>query len=169
MLEVDGGIVFWILSFVILVSGFMVVSLKNVFHCALALVLCLFTVAGLYILLDAEFLAAAQVLIYVGSVAILLIFEVMLTSKLADKRITQSNDQALVGFFICTLFAVAAYLLIKFNTIWYPLAKSALPSDNILTIGKYLMTEFMLPFEVVSILLVAALIGAIALARTEKS
>lgn len=169
MLEVDGGIVFWILALVILVSGFMVVSLKNIFHCALSLVLCLFSVAGLYILLDAEFLAAAQVLIYVGAVAILLIFAVMLTSKLADRRITQSNEQALVGFFICALFAFAAYLLIKFNTIWYPLAKAALPEENILTIGKYLMTEFMLPFEVVSVLLVAALIGAIALARSEKS
>ena len=66
MAEPQAGIVFWILSIVIMVSGFMVVTLKNIFHCALFLILCLFSVAGIFILLDAEFLAAAQVLIYVA-------------------------------------------------------------------------------------------------------
>jgi len=61
--EPQVGIVFWILSFVLLVSAFMVVSLRNIFHCALFLILCLFSVAGIFILLGAEFLAAAQVLI----------------------------------------------------------------------------------------------------------
>ena len=85
------GIIFWILAGIVLISGFLVVSLRNIFHCAIFLIICLTGVAGIFITLDAEFLAAAQVLIYVGAVAILLIFAVMLTSKLADKRITQSN------------------------------------------------------------------------------
>jgi len=81
----DVGIIFWILSFVVLISGFMVVSLKNIFHCAIFLILCLSGVAGIFILLDAEFLAAAQVLIYVGAISILMIFAIMLTSNLASQ------------------------------------------------------------------------------------
>jgi len=95
------SLVFWILSFIIIVSAFMVVSLKNIFHCALFLILCLFSVAGIYLLLNAEFLAAAQVLIYVGAVSILMIFAIMLTSQLASKRISQTNENKLVAFFIC--------------------------------------------------------------------
>ena len=81
----EPGIVFWILAVVILVSGFLVVTLRNIFHCALCLILCLFAVAGIFVLLDAEFLAAAQVLIYVGAVAILIVFTVMLTTDLASR------------------------------------------------------------------------------------
>lgn len=164
----DVGIIFWILSFVILVSGFMVVSLKNIFHCAIFLILCLSAVAGIFILLDAEFLAAAQVLIYVGAVSILMIFAVMLTSNLASHRIVQTNQNSLVAFFVCIAFAMGAVVLISSTRIWN-LTSESLPVDNVLSIGKLLMTEFMLPFEVVSILLLAAMIGAIVLARGEES
>ena len=162
------GIVFWGLSFVILLSGLLVVSLKNIFHCAIALIVCLSAVAGIFVLLDAEFLAAAQVLIYVGAVSVLMIFAVMLTSKLASQRIVQTNQNALVAFFVCVAFALGAIVLIAGTRIWN-LTSETMPVDNVLTIGKLLMTEFMLPFEVVSVLLVAALIGAVVLARGEKS
>jgi len=162
------GVVFWILSFVILASAFMVVSLKNVFHCALFLVLCLFSVAGIYVLLNAEFLAAAQVLIYVGAVAILIIFAVMLTSQLASERIQQSSHNVLIGFFVSLLFAVSTIVLIGNTHVWR-YATEMLPASNVLMIGRYLMTDFMLPFEVVSVLLLSALIGAIVLARKERA
>ena len=164
----DVGIIFWILSFVVLISGFMVVSLKNIFHCAIFLILCLSAVAGIFILLDAEFLAAAQVLIYVGAISILMIFAIMLTSNLASRRIVQTNQNALVAFFVCVAFAMGAIVLIGGTRIWN-LTSDLLPADNVLSIGKLLMTKFMLPFEVVSILLLAAMIGAIVLARGEKS
>ncbi|MFQ5452615.1 MAG: NADH-quinone oxidoreductase subunit J [Candidatus Zixiibacteriota bacterium] len=166
--ETQVGFVFWILSFIVLISGFMVVSLKNIFHCALFLILCLFSVAGIFILLNAEFLAAAQVLIYVGAVAILMIFAIMLTSNLASRKIKQSNENTLIAFFVCLVFALSSIILI-FNTHVWRYAAIELPANNILLIGKYLMTEFMLPFEVVSILLLAALIGAIVLSRKEHS
>lgn len=170
MAELQVGTVFWILSFVIVVSALMVVSLKNIFHSALFLILCLFSVAGIYILLGAEFLAAAQVLIYVGAVAILMIFAVMLTTKLASRTITQSNENAVVAFFVCLIFALVTLILIAKTPaeIWR-YAPGQLPANNIMTVGKYLMTQFMLPFEVVSILLLAAMIGAIVLARKERS
>jgi len=164
----DVSIVFWILSFVILVCGFLVVSLKNIFHCALCLVLCLTAVAGIYILLGAEFLAAAQVLIYVGAVSVLMIFAVMLTSNLASHKIVQTNQNTMTAFFACLVFALGAVVLIGGTKVWR-YATDVLPAENVLTIGKLLMTEFMLPFEVVSVLLLAAIIGAIVLAREEGS
>lgn len=165
--EPQVGIVFWILSFVMLVSGFMVVSLRNIFHCALFLILCLFSVAGIFILLDAEFLAAAQVLIYVGAVAVLMIFAIMLTSGLAVKKITQTNENAGIAFFVCLIFALSTISLIGHTRVWH-YSQEGPPIENTLVLGKYLMTEFMLPFEVVSVLLLASLIGAIVLARREK-
>lgn len=165
----DGGIniSFWVLSAVILISAFMVVTLKNIFHCALFLVICLFSVAGIFLLLNAEFLAAAQVLIYVGAVAILMIFAIMLTSQIASKKISQTNENRVIGFFVSLVFALSAIILIANTKVWR-YTDQALPTDNVLNIGGTLMTDFVLPFEVVSILLLAAMIGAIVLARKER-
>ena len=163
------GFAFWVLATVIIVSGIMVVSLRNIFHCAMFLILCLSGVAGIFILLSAEFLAAAQVLIYVGAVAILMVFAIMLTSNLASKRIVMTNQKAGAAGLACTIFAVGLYFIVIVTTrsgIWDK-ATEELPADNIIVIGKLLMTRFMLPFEVVSVVLLAAMIGAIVLARKE--
>jgi NADH-quinone oxidoreductase subunit J len=167
-MEMGVGPVFWILAAVIFISSIMVVSLKNIFHCALFLILCLFSVAGIYILLHAEFLAAAQVLIYVGAVSILIIFAIMLTSDLGSKKIVQTNNNAFIGFFVCLLFAFAVIQVVRHSQVWQA-AKEALPAQNVLLVGKALMTKYMLPFEVVSVLMLAALIGAVVLAREERS
>jgi len=168
MVEAGVGIIFWILTFIIIVSALLVVTLKNIFHSALFLILCLFAVAGIFILLHAEFLAAAQVLIYVGAVSILIIFAIMLTSNMASKKIVQTNQNALVAFFACLMFLVVTLVLINKTGVWN-YSTRVLPSENILTIGKLLMTDFMLPFEVVSVLMLAAMIGAIVLAREDKA
>ncbi len=162
------GFVFWILAVMMILSAFMVVSLKNIFHCALFLIFCLFSVAGIYIMLHAEFLAAAQVLIYVGAVSILMIFAIMLTSNLASKKIHQVNENALVSFFISLIFFISVCMLL-YNTRVWRYAVDSLPDNNIMAVGKALMTEYMLPFEVVSVLMLAAMIGAIVLARKERS
>lgn len=162
------GAAFWIISTVIILSSVLVVSLKNIFHCALYLILALFGVAGIFILLNAEFLAAAQVLIYVGGVATLIIFAIMLTSDLAAQKISQTNENRSISFFICLLFALSANVLISGTHVWH-YRTDPLPDENVATIGSYLMTEFMLPFEVISILLLAAMIGAIVLVRKERS
>ncbi len=159
---------FWVLAAIIVISALMVVSLKNVFHAALALILCLFCIAGIFVLLNAEFLAAVQVLVYVGAVSVLMIFAIMLTSNLANKKIMQVNKQVLPAVFVCIVFVIGAIALIANTDIW-PYSEAALPEDNVGTIGRLMMTDFMLPFEVVSILMLAALIGAIMLAREERS
>lgn len=168
MIAAPPNLAFWLLALVMLTSAFLVVSLRNIFHCALFLVLCLFSVAGLFVMLDAEFLAVAQVLIYVGAVAILLIFSIMLTSNLTSRKIKQSSENSLVAFSVCFAFCMGSIGLIATTEIWQ-LSDKALPVPNTLWLGKYLMTEFMLPFEVVSVLLLAALIGAVVLARQENA
>ena len=100
--------VFYLLSLVIIISALMVVTLKNIFHCALFLILTLFMVAGVYILLSAEFLAAVQVLIYVGAVSVLIIFAIMLTSQLTSKKIIQTNEQATVAGLVAMGFLFAS-------------------------------------------------------------
>ncbi len=158
-------LVFYLLSFVIIISAIYVVTLRNIFHSALFLILTLFAVAGIYIMLNAEFLAAVQVLIYVGAISILIIFAIMLTSQLANKQIRQSNEQVMIGIFICSGFLLASLGSIA-NTVWR-IVEKPLPENNTLTMGKLLMNEFVLPFEIVSIVLLAALIGAVVLARKE--
>jgi NADH-quinone oxidoreductase subunit J len=168
MVEPNVGPVFWLLAAVTIISGLLVVSLRNIFHCALFLILCLFSVAGIFILLGAEFLAAAQVLIYVGAVAILMIFAIMLTSRLASRDIIQTNRNALIASLLCLVFAAGVVELIRITPIWV-VSSTPLPAPNVLVMGKLLMTHYMLPFEVISVLMLAALIGAVVLAREERS
>jgi NADH-quinone oxidoreductase subunit J len=162
------NIVFTILAIGIVVSGMMVVSLKNIFHCALALIVCLSGVAGIFILLNAEFLAAAQILIYVGAVSILMIFAIMLTSQLGTQKLRQTNEHVAVAAVASLVFFAFAWFSIDSTRVWNP-ADTPLPENNTFEIGRLLMSDFMVPFEVVSVLLVAALIGAIMLAREERS
>ncbi len=97
MLSETASLVFYAIAFVTIASAVMVVSLKNIFHSALFLILCLFSVAGVFILCGAEFLAGVQVLVYVGGVAILMIFAVMLTGQLTNFNVKQLNEQKVLG------------------------------------------------------------------------
>ncbi len=157
--------VFYILAAIIVGSGVMVVSLKNIFHCALFLVLSLFGVAGIYILLSAEFLAAVQVLIYVGAITILMIFAIMLTAKLYSAKIRQSNEQVIPGIIIVAALLVATIVTLS-RTAW-KLSDAAPQVESTVGIGRMLLTKYVLPFEVVSVVLLSALIGAIVIARRD--
>ncbi|MEW5922893.1 MAG: NADH-quinone oxidoreductase subunit J [Candidatus Zixiibacteriota bacterium] len=159
--------VFYLLSLALILSALMVVTLKNIFHCAIFLIITLFCVAGIYILLHAEFLAAVQVLIYVGAVSVLMIFAIMLTSQLTSKKIEQTNEQVTVAGLVSLAF-LGSSMCAMLKTRWN-IGEVTLPENNIMSLGKLLMTDFVLPFEVVSILLLAALIGAVVLARKESS
>ncbi|GAB4324863.1 MAG: NADH-quinone oxidoreductase subunit J [Candidatus Zixiibacteriota bacterium] len=159
------SLAFFVLAFLIVASAIFVVSSKNIFHSAIFLILALFGVAGIFVLLHAHFLAAAQVLIYVGAIAVLMIFAVMLTSRIADKALRHTNEQVGIGLAVSAgLLAVILYSL--YHT---PFTESAAPVAEGAgkTLGKLLLTEFVLPFEVVSVLLLAALIGAIIIARRD--
>jgi NADH-quinone oxidoreductase subunit J len=153
------------LAAVIIGSSVMVVSMKNIFHSALFLVLCFFGVAGIYILLEAEFLAAVQILIYVGAITILIIFAIMLTHKLYSAKIRQSNEQVIPGLIIVGTLLIATLFALG-KTAW-KLSFEAAQTQSVVGIGKLLLTKYVLPFEIVSVVLLTALIGAVIIARRE--
>lgn len=157
--------IFYILSGIIIGSAVMVVSMKNIFHSALFLVLCFFSVAGIYVLLSAEFIAAVQVLIYVGAITVLMIFAIMLTAKLYSAKIRQSNEQVVIALVIVGALLFATVFTLS-RTAWR-LSSEAPDTQSTMSIGNLLLTTYVLPFEVVSVVLLTALVGAIIIARRD--
>ena len=159
-------IVFIILSLVTLGAAIAVVTTKNLFHSALFLILSFVGVAGFYILLEAPFLAAVQILVYVGAIAVLIVFAIMLTRRLMAKDLVQRNAQwgwSTLGAGL--LFAVLGFVLVRVN---WPVVEAAVPEETITILGRELMGTYVLPFEVASILLLVALVGSIIIAREKE-
>lgn len=158
---------FYIFALITIVSAAIVVFGRNILRAAFALLFTLFGVAGLYLFLRADFLAATQVLIYVGGVLVLLLFGIMLTQKVVEVDIRSGRIQ-----FWPTIVAIGllfAFLLhVVFRTPWNDQGAASF-EETTSGIGTLLMTEWLLPFEVASILLLAALIGAVSIARARKS
>ena len=159
-------VVFIILSLVTLGAALAVVTSKNLFHSALFLILSFVGVASLYVLLEAPFLAAVQILVYVGAIAILIIFAIMLTRRLMAKDLVQRNAQwgwAALGAVL--LFVALGLILIRVN---WPVVEAAVPEETISILGQDLMGTYLLPFEVASVLLLVALVGSIIIARERE-
>jgi NADH-quinone oxidoreductase subunit J len=146
------------------VAALGVVLFRNIFHSALCLVATLVGVAILYLALEAEFIAVVQILLYVGAVMTVVIFAIMLTHRLGDQTIPQSNRQSLPAFLALLVFAVVAGLRLL-KTDW-PVSEIAGRVDT-LALGQALLGPYVFPFEVVSIVLIAGLIGAVVIARKE--
>ena len=142
----------------------MVVTSRNLLHSALFLVLAFFSVAGLYVLLEAEFLAAVQVLIYVGAVAILFLFALMLTRRVTGEGVRQANAQVVPSALVAAVLFFGVLFPVAWTANWQV---STLPPspDAILMLGESLMTHYALPFELMGVVLLVALIGAIIVAR----
>ena len=158
--------VFFLLAAFTLGAALLVVLATNIVHCAIALVFTFFGVAALYVLLDAEFLAAVQVLLYVGGITILLLFAIMLTSRISARGVKIMNEQAGISAFV--VFAIFA-LMVFANLKGLVQAAAPLPASYATaSLGRLLLTTYVLPFEVVSILLLAAMVGAIILAKRER-
>jgi NADH-quinone oxidoreductase subunit J len=157
-------IAFLVVALFTLVSGFMVVTTRNLVHAAFWLVATLFGVAVTYALLNASFLAVVQVVVYIGAIAILFIFAVMLTRKDLRDQGAQQNGNWWVGALLAALMFVGLLFLLQS---WAGLSKTAeaIPSgfDAISELGTALTSPdaYVLPFEVASVLLVAALVGAV--------
>ena len=160
-------VLFILTSLLLLGLGFLVVTTRNLVRAALYLIGTLFSVAVVFVLLEASFLAVVQVVVYIGAIAILFIFAVMLTRRVMQDTGSQSNANwwlaALVSF---VLFGGLTYILISWGGI--STAAPALDSqaDMVSDLGKALVNPdaYILPFEVASILLLAALIGAVVVA-----
>jgi NADH-quinone oxidoreductase subunit J len=157
---------FIIFSIITLGAALAVVTSKNLFHSALFLVLSFVGVAGLYILLEAGFLAAVQILVYVGAISILIIFAIMLTRRLMAKDLVQRNAQwGISGLVALLLFALLYFVLLRVN---WPVVEAAVSRESISILGQELMSTYALPFEVASVLLLVALVGSIIIARERE-
>ena len=156
-------IAFWLLAVVGVVAALTVVLLRNVFRAALSLVLCLLTVAGIYVTLSADFLAVVQVLIYVGGISVLIILAIMLTREV--QRGSPSNKLRIPAFVVAILFlGVVGFTLI--NTPWQVSTMPPLEPTTSALAGKLLGEGgFILPVEIAAVLLLAAILGAIVLVR----
>ena len=161
-------IAFWILSLITVLGALLAVSLRNLVHCVLSLILFFLGIAGHYFLLRAEFLGVVQILIYIGAVAVLILFAVMLTRNVTG---TEGPRDTLggrwwVGVATAVILAGAVWLTIGGD----PLAArvpAGQPQASIAEIGRLLVTDWVVPLEVLAVLLTAALIGAVVIALEE--
>jgi len=159
-------IIFYLFAIITIVSGFFVVTSKNIVHSAFYLLFTFFGVAGLYALLGADFIAVVQVMVYIGGILILIIFGVMLTNKITDVPIKTGTLQVIPAAIIVGMFA-GALASIMVQTQWHTQI-SNIPKTTMYSLGDLLINEYVLIFELLGILLLIALIGAASIARRDK-
>lgn len=169
-------ILFILLSAVVLGSAVMVVSMRNLFHAALALMASFLGVAGYYVLLDAGFLAMAQLLIYIGAISVLIIFAVMMTRRMMQTIETPFNSQPIIGVIGA---GMALLVLLVVITGLYPVTPGAetllgmappvdpiVIESSVARLGRAFVSAdgYVVPFVIISILLLAGLVGSIYIA-----
>ena len=169
------NIAFYAIAAMIIIAALRVVTTRNVVHAAMWLVVVLAGVGMQYVLLTAEFLAATQVLVYIGAIVVLFLFGIMLTrAKLGQDQSLTHSYWYLGAFTALLLFGVMAYALLD-EWGW---SDTAMPADtrvngvtgsNTAAVSDAIFTDFVVPFEAVGVLLTAALVGAIVLARRDRA
>lgn len=158
-------ITFWILAAVVIISALAVVWLHNIFRAALCLILCFLATAGIFVTLSADFLAAIQILIYVGAVAILMILAIMLTREVERGSLSNKLKVPVLIITVCFL-GIAIYAVI--NTAWSVAnIPPQEPTTAALASELFGRNGFVLVVEISAVLLLAAIIGAITLMREE--
>jgi NADH-quinone oxidoreductase subunit J len=158
-------IAFGVLSTVTVGSALGVVLSKNLFHAVLWLALALTGTAGIFMLLDAEFLAAVQLLLYAGGIVTVVVFAIVVTERLVGERISQTSRRLGGGAIVCG--ALLTLLVVAIGRQPLTLARPPAPADLTKMIGEDVLTRFVLPFELLAVLMLTALLGAIYFARTE--
>jgi NADH-quinone oxidoreductase subunit J len=155
--------IFFVLTIFTLGGGVGVVMTQNLYYAALFLTTAFAGMAGYFILLNAGFLAAVQVVVYIGAIAILILFAIMLSRGIMTKAEQQaSEDWWLGGLIALLLFVVLAVIVVGVN---WPISDAEPAADAITQMGISFLTSYLIPFEVVSVLLLVALVGGIILAR----
>ena len=162
-------IIFCVLAAITLATAFLTIFSRNPIHSAIYLVICFFSIAGHYLLLNAQFLAVVHVIVYSGAIMILFLFTIMLMNlnernEVHRPRITRLG--AIVSFCLICLVLIAIFINSKPIVGDYTTTGEDYQSINVL--GKILLNEYMVPFEFVSILLIVAMIGAVLLSKKEK-
>lgn len=158
-------VIFWVFAAVSVASAAVVVLARSLIYSAFALLFTFVGVAGLYVLLGADFLAATQMLVYIGGILVLLLFGVMLTHKIYDLDLRTEKTQVLPGLIVSAgLFVILSSVALK--TQWP--SNPRIPAPTTEGIGRMFLGQYLLPFEAASILLLVALIGAAMIVRRKK-
>ena len=168
-------IVFIIISVVTLASATVVVTARNLFYAALSMMVSFLGVAAFYALLEAGFLAAAQLLVYIGAISVLIIFAIMMTRRLMQTNESPFNSQALSSAVAAVLVFILMFLIIA--RLWAgdvaalvetaPAVPGSIFEDMVVDLGRVLVSPdgYIIPFELISLLLLGALIGSIYIAH----
>ena len=156
---------FWVLSVLLVGSALAVVLSKNLFHAVLWLALALTGTAGVFLLLNAEFLAAVQLLLYAGGIITVVVFAIVVTERLIGERLSQTNRGVVSGALVSGgLLAIIVSTLMQRQLPLTPLPQTG---DLTRLVGQQVLTTFVFPFELLALLMLAAMLGAIYFARPE--
>jgi len=159
------ALAFWVLSILLVGSALAVVLSKNLFHAVLWLALALTGTAGVFLLLNAEFLAAVQLLLYAGGIITVVVFAIVVTERLVGERLSQTSRGIVSG----ALVAIGLLVIIVSTLTQRQLPSTPLPQLGDLTrlVGEQVLTTYVLPFELLALLMLVAMLGAIYFARPE--
>lgn len=157
---------FYFLSGLAILSGVLVITRRNPVHSALALILTLLSVAGLYLMLYAPFVAGVQIILYVGGIMVLFLFVIMLVNIERSEKERQFNHQWLPGILAAAgLGALFIAIYMKGSALFVQSQVQPLESENTQRVGQMLYSNYMFPFEIASLLLLVAIIGAVVMAK----
>ncbi|GIP40950.1 NADH:ubiquinone oxidoreductase subunit J [Paenibacillus sp. J31TS4] len=162
------NLVFFVFALLTIGGAVFMLSFTKVVHMVLSLAFTFISLAGLYVLLEAEFVAFVQILIYAGAVTILMIFGIMMTKHRdgqGEEAPKKPVHNLLLGIGVLCLFGILFYGI---QTSTFPGTTEPLAEDNSLEIGKLLFNRYVIPFELMSVLLTVAFIGAIVVAKREE-
>jgi NADH:ubiquinone oxidoreductase subunit 6 (subunit J) len=159
-------VAFWFVSVVLVGSALAVVLTKNLFHSVLWLALALTSTAGVFLLLEAEFLAAVQLLLYAGGVITIAVFAIVVTERLVGESLSQTSRNLAGGALVTA--AIGGVIVSILGRSGLALSRPAMTGDLTRDIGESILTRFVLPFELLALLMLVALIAAIYFARPEE-
>ncbi len=159
-------IIFYLIALTVVVSAAIVVGSKNIVRAAYSLLFTFLGVAGIYILLGADFIGVTQLMVYVGGILILLLFGIMLTNKVYSVDIRRENSYIIPSIVIVGIFA-AFLIFVMTETNWVT-ADPTFPNTTVFELGKTLLVHYSIIFEILAIVLLIALIGAATLARNDN-
>jgi NADH-quinone oxidoreductase subunit J len=154
----------WVLAAVLIGSALLVVTMRDIIRCGLAMIVCFLALAGIYTLMGVPLLGAAQVIVYIGAISVLILFAIMLTqTKDAPSRLvfqTQAGPASILAVVVAIVIALGVS-----STDWNEVARRTRLGTTVMS--KVLFEQFVFPFEIVSVLLLAAVIGGVFLAKRE--
>lgn len=162
--------IFYFFEAVAALSAISLIFIRNVFYGALLLIICLLALAGIFVLAFAEFIAVTQILVYAGGILVVILFGIMLTTKISGKALVVEHNNKFSGAVTgITFFALLIYAMSKESFIITPSVDGQETFSNLQIMGIGLMSDFVLPFEIAGVLLLIALVGASVIASSVKS